>query len=488
MSIRSGKLLLGRRFGVFSSGFISAVLVLVGMVFAVGSAGAATSPVNGGVYTVASGSSGKCVHVSGAAVGNALLVQVACNGSAADQRFKVVAQSGGFALVNGKSGRCVDVPSASKVAGTQLWQWSCHAGTNQTWKFSSSSAAAGKYLVRSVSSGLCMSNRDGSTAGNNPIVQEPCSDIARMQWRFDAAAGTTPPAAPPTVAADGTGKYRTVQAAINAIPANNTARAVITIKPGTYREVVTVPANKPHITLRGLGASPSNVLIVYNNSAGTSGTSGSATMFARGANFVAENLTVSNDFNESSTSSGGQALALDLNADRAVLRNVRLLGDQDTFLVNNSTRAYVVSSYIEGTVDFIFGGGTIVFDRCTIHEKRSTGGPITAASTPREKTYGMLFYRSTVTGAANNVTTLGRPWRQGAQVLYRESTLSATIRGSQPWTDMSSSTWRNARFLEYQNSGPGAAVNSNRPQLSASQAAKYTPQKYLAGTDGWNPM
>ncbi|WP_050795834.1 RICIN domain-containing protein [Parafrankia sp. EUN1f] len=256
---------LGRRFGVFFSGFISAVLVLVGMVFSVGSAGAATSPVNGGVYTVASGSSGKCVDVSGAAVGNALLVQVACNGSAADQRFKVVAQSGGFALVNGKSGRCVDVPSASKVAGTQLWQWSCHAGTNQTWKFSSSSAAAGKYLVRSVSSGLCMSNRDGSTAGNNPIVQEPCSDIARMQWRFDAAAGTTPTlpysnapdgfagAAGTTGGAGGTTVTVTNQADLERYAAASTphiirVNAAITISP--YGREIPVSSNK---TIVGVG-------------------------------------------------------------------------------------------------------------------------------------------------------------------------------------------------------------------------------------------
>ncbi|MFC8848993.1 MULTISPECIES: pectinesterase family protein [unclassified Micromonospora] len=299
---------------------------------------------------------------------------------------------------------------------------------------------------------------------------------------------TPPPSGAPTVAADGTGTYRTVQAAINAVPANNSSRVTITIKPGTYREVVTVPANKPHITLRGLGSSPSNTVLVYSNYAATHGTFNSASMFVYGANFVAENLTISNDYTENWNNSDQQAVALHLNADRAVLRNVRLLGDQDTFLVNDNTRAYVVDSYVEGTVDFIFGGGTVVLDRASIYEKRSTGGPITAARTAAGKTYGMLIYRSTITGATNNTTTLGRPWGPTAQVLYRESSLSATIKTSQPWTDMSGNTWQNARFLEYRNTGSGAGVNSNRPQLSDSQAANYTPQKYLAGTDGWNPM
>ncbi|MDQ7905397.1 pectinesterase family protein [Phytohabitans sp. ZYX-F-186] len=457
----------------------------------------AATPANGGVYTLAVGASGKCLEVAGGSADNgALLQQASCSAGSTRQQWRVVSSSaGGFNLVNVNSTRCADLPSGSTSSGVQLQQWGCGDGTkvNQRWSFAASSAASGKYRITSAASGLCVSDRDGSTAGGNPIVQETCSDVARMQWLFNQVGGnpnptTPPPSGTPTVASDGTGTYRTVQAAIDAVPANNSTRRVITIKAGTYREVIRVPSNKPLVTLQGLGSGPSNVVIVYNNSAGTHGTSGSATAFVDGRDFVATNLTISNDFDENSASSGHQAVALNLNADRAVLDNVRLLGDQDTFLVNDATRAYVADSYVEGTVDFIFGGGTIVFDNCSIYEKRSTGGPITAASTAATKTYGFLFYRSSISGAANNVTQLGRPWRPDAQVLYRESTLSATIRTAQPWTDMSGNVWQNARFLEYRNTGSGAGTNANRPQLSDSQAANYTPQRYLAGSDGWNPM
>ncbi len=71
---------------------------------------------------------------------------------------------------------------------------------------------------------------------------------------------------------------------------------------------------------------------------------------------------------------------------------------------------------------------------------------------------------------------------------YRESSLSATITTAQPWTNMGTATWQNARFYEYKNTGSGATKNSNRTQLTDAQAANYTPQKYLAGTDGWNPI
>jgi pectinesterase len=471
---------------------VAALLSVTGLALVASPSEAATAPVSGGVYELASGASGKCVDVTGASTANgALLIQIACNSAATRQQWKVQG-SAQSTLANGNSGRCIDVPYGAATSGLQVQQWGCGDGTktNQLWTFSASSAAPGKYIVRSVASGMCLSDKDGSTAGNNPIVQETCSDIARMQWRFDYVSGTTSPPAggAATVAKDGTGTYTTVQAAINAVPANNTHRVVITIKPGIYREVVTVPANKPYITLQGLGSSASATVIVYDNYAGAVGTSNSASVFVNGHDFTAANLTVSNDLDENSISSGAQAVALSVSADRASFSNVRVLADQDTLLLNNSARAYFVNSYVEGTVDFIFGGGTAVFNACDIYEKRSTGGPITASSTPAEKTYGILFYKSTITGAASNRTSLGRPWRPDAQVLYRESSLSGTIATAQPWTDMSSNSWKNARFFEYRTTGAGATVNGNRPQMSDSQAANYTPQKYLAGTDGWNPL
>lgn len=310
------------------------------------------------------------------------------------------------------------------------------------------------------------------------------------------AAGTVPATATPlaltdtdlTVARDGSGQYTTVQAAVNSIGAANGIRVNIHIKPGTYREQVTIPSDKPYISFLGGGDSPDDVVIVDNKNAGDYGTQGSATAVVQGDQFTASNLTFSNDFDENSSDTGDQALAMYQDADRVVMNNVRLLGDQDTIQVHDGARTYVKGSYIEGTVDFIYGGGIAVFDACRIYEKRTTGGPITAASTPASQTYGFLFYKSTITGAVNSTTQLGRPWRPDAQVLYRESSLSATIATGQPWTDMSSNSWKNARFLEYRNTGSGATTNSNRPQLPDSQAANYTPQKYLAGSDGWNPV
>ncbi|MEV6694972.1 RICIN domain-containing protein [Micromonospora sp. NPDC051196] len=187
----------GRRVAIASSAVVAALAVPAAIVAVVGPAGAAVTPTNGGTYTLASGSSGKCVVVSGAATSNAaLLTQVACDTTATAQQFRTVSQNGAYGLTNVNSGKCIDVPNYSTNPGEQLWQWTCGASNNQTWTITPSTVTD-RFLLRSNHNNLCIANKDGSTAGNNPIIQEPCSDIARMQWRFNptsTAPTTTPPA------------------------------------------------------------------------------------------------------------------------------------------------------------------------------------------------------------------------------------------------------------------------------------------------------
>ncbi|MEV0647108.1 pectinesterase family protein [Phytomonospora sp. NPDC050363] len=310
-----------------------------------------------------------------------------------------------------------------------------------------------------------------------------------------AASPDSAVAATITVAADGSGDFRTVQQAIDAVPGGTAT--TIRIKPGTYRGAITVPSTKSDVRMEGLGAEPSAVTIVENHSAGTLkpdgttyGTSGSATATVNGRGFVATNLTIANDFDEAAHAGepGHQAVALNISSDRSQLLNVRLLGNQDTFYVKDAARVYVKGAHIEGDVDFIFGGGIAVFHNTRVHTTRRSGSSITAASTPAERPYGFLFFQCQISGDAPAAsTTLGRPWRPDGSVVVRNSVLGAHIRAAQPWTDMSGNPWTGARFFEYRNTGAGAGSNGNRPQLTNAQALDHTVQRYLAGADGWNP-
>lgn len=319
-----------------------------------------------------------------------------------------------------------------------------------------------------------------------------------------AAAATTL-----TVAKDGSGQYSTVAAAVNAVPANNASRVVISIKPGTYRETVKVPSNKPHITFQGSGGSRKDTVIVHNNAAGTQkpdgsgtyGTSGSATVAVEADDFQARNLTIANDFNEGANQSlsGHQAVALRTAADKVFLDSVIVEGDQDTLLLDTAAkdrlgRVYVTNSYVVGNVDFIFGRATAVIDRSVITLKKrwdgSSAGYITAPSTAANRK-GILIANSTVNGDVSDRTFyLGRPWHAGGdasldpQTTVRDTSLSAAVRTT-PWTDMSGFSWKDDRFAEYRNTGSGSgSANSNRPHLTDAQAADQEIPDWLAG---WTP-
>lgn len=309
-------------------------------------------------------------------------------------------------------------------------------------------------------------------------------------------AGASDAAATVTVAADGSGNYRTIQAAIAAARPG----ATINIKPGRYTGQVVIPSSKPGLSLIGTTGTATDVVITGNVPQSRAGASGSATVLNRAANTTIRNLTMANTYG-----TGSQALALYAAGDRQFYRNVRLLGHQDTFLSWKGSgvktlRQYIYKSYIEGDVDFIYGNGTVVIDRTTIMSldrgSRSNNGYITAAGTSSADPYGILITRSTLTGrAAGQTVALGRCWHPGGsagasgQVVIRDSRLGGHIRQSRAWQDMSGFSWKTCRFGEYNNSGTGATRGTgDRPQLTSSEAADHTPQKYLAGPDGWNPV
>ena len=315
-----------------------------------------------------------------------------------------------------------------------------------------------------------------------------------------------PPAGNPawTVAASGSARFRSVQAAVDAVPNGNRSPITITIAPGTYRGHVVIPAAKGNITLAGATGKATDVILSDTRAAKSSSNTESATVGILANDVTVTGLTIANTYDEARNGSS-QAVALYAGGDRQVYRNVRVLGNQDTLLTwtggtSRRIRQYFVDSYVEGDVDFIFGTGTAVFDRSEIRSlnrgSTNNNGYITAAATDAANPYGLLFTGCRFTGSlAANSVSLGRPWhpsgdpRADGQVVIRESTLGAHIHAAQPWTDMSGFSWKTeARFSEYRNTGPGAGVNGNRPQLSAAQAGTYTAQRYLAGSDGWNPV
>jgi pectinesterase len=312
------------------------------------------------------------------------------------------------------------------------------------------------------------------------------------------------------VATDGTGDVATIQAAIDAAPDGATTPYVIGVRPGTYLGQVIVPAGKTFLELRGLGRAPAEVLIADDRANGTLkpdgtpwGTSGSASVTLSGADFRATNLTFANLFDEAAHPeiTNRQAVAVLTRADRLIFDRVRFLANQDTLYLNSTAagviaRAYLRDCYIEGDVDFIFGRATAVLDRCRVHSlNRGTtpNGYVTAPSTDLTNPHGFLFTHCRLTSDAPAGTVyLGRPWHPGndpnaiGQTIIRDSWIGPHI-GATPWSDFGTWPWREARFAEFHNAGPGALITPDRPQLTPAEAAQAQPAAFLRGPDSWTP-
>ncbi len=201
-------------------------------------------------------------------------------------------------------------------------------------------------------------------------------------WRFATKVSGPADPAKPVVAADGTADFATVQGAVDSLPVNAAGvRRIISIKNGAYFEIVDI-AGKTNLTL--CGQSREGTILCYPNNAGIApgGTTHARMTLKVNANDIAlDNLTVSN----STPQGGGQAEALmiESSARRCLVHNCEIDSRQDTLLANvNSSQGYFYNTTLCGNFDFIWGGGNLFFDRCTLRTISGTGsGQLTAGRT-----------------------------------------------------------------------------------------------------------
>jgi pectinesterase len=278
-----------------------------------------------------------------------------------------------------------------------------------------------------------------------------------------------------TVAKDGSGDYKFIQDAINAMRVYPLAPITLYIKNGVYNEKIELPANNTDVTF--VGESVDKTIITFNDYSGRGHTNTFTSYTAKisGNRFVAVNITFAN-----TAGPVGQALALYVDADRAVFKNCKFLGNQDTIFAAGENAAQLFTDcYIEGTTDFIFGSATTVFENCTIRAKSNSF--ITAANTPANKPYGFVFLRCNI--IADTVVTklyLGRPWRANAKTVFLFCNLPAAItpEGWNNWGNTANE--KTSFYAEYKNTGAGAATKQRvvwSKQLTDKEALQYTTDK-----------
>ena len=292
---------------------------------------------------------------------------------------------------------------------------------------------------------------------------------------------------------------------------NPTGNKVIYVKKGVYKEKVIIPSWLTNIEICGEDAE--TTIITYDDHANIQipkigsepwerglpspqeaptgglqgmGTFRTFTVLVQGQDITFKNITIENN-----AAKLGQAVALHTEGDRLVFIGCRFLGNQDTvYTGRGGTRLYFKDCYIEGTTDFIFGPSTAWFEQCTIHSK--VNSYITAASTPNDVPYGYIFNHCTLTAEPTaNKVYLGRPWRPYAYTLFMNCQLGSHIRpeGWHNWNNADNE--KTARYLEYNNSGEGAANNQRvawSRQLTKKEAAAITPQEVFKTENAWIPF
>lgn len=288
------------------------------------------------------------------------------------------------------------------------------------------------------------------------------------------------------VSTDGSGDFKTVQESINAVPDFRKNETRILIKNGIYKEKLTLPATKTNVTF--IGEDKMKTILTYDDYASRknrfgeeTGTTGSTSFFIFGDGFKAENITF-----ENSAGPVGQAVAVRIDGDKVMFTNCRFLGNQDTLYPHGErSRQYYKDCYIEGTVDFIFGWSTALFENCEIYCK--AGGYITAASTLPETKHGFVFINCKITGDADAYTFyLGRPWRPYAKTVFINCFLDKQIKpeGWHNWNKPDAE--KTSFYAEYKNSGPGYVKGKRvawSHQLTDEEAKEYTKEKIMGD---WN--
>jgi pectinesterase len=304
------------------------------------------------------------------------------------------------------------------------------------------------------------------------------------------------------VSFDGSGTHTTLQAAIDAVPADTTAgkQFRILVKPGVYKEHLVIPADKKFIQLTGEPGEEQATVITMGthvktpdpaNPGKTLSAQDSSTVLIDAPDVTCRHLTFENT---TTREDRVQALACFIRGDRVSFFNCRFLGWQDTLRPDSSggklCRLYFRDCYVEGHVDYIYAAGTAVFDRCTIHSKAD--GYITAASTAESTPFGFVFLdcKLTTGPGVDKGVHLGRPWRPAAHTAFIRCEMDGKILsiGWHNWGKVENE--KTARYYEFGSTGPGARPDQRvkwAKTLTDAEAAKWNVDAILAGGDGWSP-
>ncbi|KAM7466531.1 hypothetical protein LguiB_014093 [Lonicera macranthoides] len=290
------------------------------------------------------------------------------------------------------------------------------------------------------------------------------------------------------VAKDGTGNFSLVKDAIEAAPNYSSTRFYIRIKEGSYIEHIIIGKEKRNIAIIGDGIG--KTIISGNRSRGSGiGTDLTATVGVYGNGFFAQGVT----FRNVAGPLKHQAVALTSEADRCAFYQCSFEGFQDTLYAKMGIQ-FFRECEIYGTVDFIFGKASVVFQNCIIYARTPLPGQSnTITAQGREAPEGIdgtIIHNCTITATedlrqqgSKVKTYLGRPWGTYSRTVIMQSFLDNII-DPHGWLNWTGHTLDRPYYPEFDNRGPGASTNARVKWalvINRATAAEYSVRNFIQG-------
>lgn len=248
-----------------------------------------------------------------------------------------------------------------------------------------------------------------------------------------------------------------------------------------------------------VGQSADGVVLYNQNTTEGIGTTATINFTSTANNLYLQDLSLKNKDYRSGTTSLGRCVALQDQGTKNIYKNVNVLSNQDTYY-SGSGRLYFEGGSLHGTVDFLCGGGDVVFNECLLYLEDRSGNCITAPAT--NSSWGYVFLGCTIDGfpSTNGNYNLGRPWQNSPRAVYINTTMNVLSTAS-GWTEMGVVP---GLFAEYNTrTSTGAVIDLStrkktytynsvtttapNPVLTTTEAEQYTIDNILSGTDTWQP-
>ncbi|XP_014498983.1 putative pectinesterase/pectinesterase inhibitor 45 [Vigna radiata var. radiata] len=358
----------------------------------------------------------------------------------------------------------------------------------------SSASSASAPGVAPAGSAPAPSSAPGAAPVPMPSSDDPLPTLPIPTWAgpSEFKGSDEKPTPNVTVAQDGSGDFKTISEALAAIQTPYEGRYVVYVKAGIYDETVTVTRKLVNLTMYGDGGDKS---IITGNKNFVDGvrTFQTASFVVLGDGFLGREM----QFRNTAGAEKHQAVAARVQADQAMFFNCVFDGYQDT-LYAQTHRQFYRDCTITGTIDFIFGDASAVFQNCTILVKKPLENQqniVTAQGRlDRQENTGFVLQKCVIKAADDLVPLkgtvknyLGRPWKEYSRTIIMETQIEDLIHpdGWLPWEgDFALKT---LYYGEFNNNGVGASTSArvnwpNRKDIDRDEANRYTVEAFLQGS------